>query len=341
MISLHQVNKYFHKPHYVKQYLRFVHNVKEPPKKILYPLHNRSLLKITGSEASLFLQGLITNDMRHFEESAKSVYAMFLNNKGKVLYDTLIHKWDDENSFILECDQKIAHLLEKHLKMFKLRRKVSIEDVNKQFRLWNIITPTDSMLNENVDTKSEVNIYKDPRLSDLGYRLIAAAPLSGSEIVASIGNDVAIEQSDDGYKYLRYKLGVSEGADDLPPGTSFPLEVNCDYLHGVSFHKGCYIGQEVTARVHHTGVVRKRIMPIKFTNVIEEDLEKDLKIIACENPKLSLGKLKGIVKNYGLGLLRIKEAIDYKILNVGHYSGEAVKPDWWPMEAPKEVPKTE
>ncbi|CAK1552280.1 unnamed protein product [Leptosia nina] len=169
--------------------------------------------------------------MRHFEEGSHSVYAMFLNNKGRVLFDTLIHKWDDEHSFMLECDSKIISSLEKHLKVFKLRRKVSIEDVNKNYKLWAFITPSDTVFDENVNPKNEVNMFKDPRLNDLGYRLISAPSLSEIHIASTLGKDVTID-SEDGYKYLRYKLGVSEGSEDLPPGTSFPLEVNCDYLHG-------------------------------------------------------------------------------------------------------------
>ncbi|CAH2250893.1 putative transferase CAF17 homolog, mitochondrial [Pararge aegeria] len=332
----YQVNRILYKPHIINKFLRNVHTETTSSSNILYPLKSRGLLKVTGDDASVFLQGLITNDMNHFEEGTKSMYAMFLNNKGRVLYDTLIHKWNKEESFLIECDRKLVNVLQKHLKLYKLKRKVNIEDVNDEYLLY-------ALKSTNVkDVSNEkINVYKDPRLTELGYRVISSVDVKDSDVAQTVGNDVVTESNEDGYKYLRYKLGVSEGADDLPPGTSFPLEANCDYLHGVSFHKGCYIGQELTARVHHTGVVRKRIMPLKFNETISNNIERDSVISASSNPKSNLGKLKGVVNNYGLGLLRIKEALDAKILSVANYSAEAQKPAWWPIEAPKELLKSE
>ncbi|XP_047537233.1 putative transferase CAF17 homolog, mitochondrial [Vanessa atalanta] len=331
-----QVNRILNKRYVINKFSRNVHN--EMPTKVLYPLKSRALLKISGQESSSFLQGLITNDMRHFEEGAKSMYAMFLNTKGRVMYDTLIHKWDNDESFLIECDKKLVNVLQKHLKIFKLKRKINIEDVDKSFIMWALIHPETDKIH---DSTSNVNIYKDPRLADLGFRIISTVRTKESQIVEIFGKDIVVKDCEEGYKYLRYKLGVSEGADELPPGTCFPLEVNCDYLHGVSFHKGCYIGQELTARVHHTGVVRKRIMPLKFNQSISEIIEKDSVISASNKPKSNLGKLKGVMDDYGIGLIRIKEALDAKVLMVSKYQAEVLKPSWWPIEAPKEIIKSE
>ncbi|XP_050354206.1 putative transferase CAF17 homolog, mitochondrial [Nymphalis io] len=331
-----QVKRILNNRYVIYQFLRNVHN--EAPAKVLYPLKSRALLKISGQESSSFLQGLITNDMKHFEEGAKSMYAMFLNNKGRVMYDTLIHKWDNEETFLIECDKKLVNLLQKHLKIFKLKRKIEIEDVDKSLIMWALILPDSDKI---PDSTSNVNIYKDPRLADLGFRIISSVATTDSQILEMFGKNIVAKDTEEGYKYLRYKLGVSEGAEELPPGACFPLEVNCDYLHGVSFHKGCYIGQEVTARVHHTGVVRKRIMPIKFNQSIHENIEKDSVISASDKPKSNLGKLKGVMDDYGIGLIRIKEALDAKVLMVSKYSAEVLKPSWWPIEAPKEIIKSE
>merc|ERR1712198_771277 len=73
------------------------------------------------------------------------------------------------------------------------------------------------------------------------------------------------------YKELRFRLGVGECPSELQSGKALPLESNVDYLHGVSFHKGCYIGQELTARTHHTGVIRKRIMPLILSTPISSE----------------------------------------------------------------------
>lgn len=98
--------------------------------------------------------------------------------------------------------------------------------------------------------------FGDPRLNELGWRIFV--PKNNSSLFPP--KDIAIS-TESSYTKLRYALGVAEGARELPSAACFPLESNGDYLHGVSFHKGCYLGQELTARTHHTGVVRKRIMP--------------------------------------------------------------------------------
>ncbi|XP_026760581.2 putative transferase CAF17 homolog, mitochondrial [Galleria mellonella] len=332
MISFQKVNNLFFKTQFKKRFFRHVHS--EQKLRVLYPLESKKILKINGKDAPVFLQGLITNDMRHFEEGAKSMYAMFLNNKGRVLYDTLIHKWNDD-AFMIECDKIVLSMLQRHLRIYKLKRLVNIEDVSDQFRLWAFISSNEKV-DTKIDYKDEIDIYKDPRLSNLGYRVLSSISIKEPQIADIFGNDVTVDKNEIGYKYLRHRLGVSEGAEDLPPGTCFPLEVNCDYLHGVSFHKGCYIGQELTARVHHTGVVRKRIMPLKFHEKISENLEKDTVISVSGQTKSNIGKLKSYSQDYGLGLVRIKEALDAKALSVGKHTAEVIKPIWWPIEAPKE-----
>lgn len=98
----------------------------------------------------------------------------------------------------------------------------------------------------------------DPRLNELGWRIFVPREKSNS----FSPKDIAIS-TESSYTKLRYALGVAEGVKELPSAACFPLESNGDYLHGISFHKGCYLGQELTARTHHTGVVRKRIMPFR------------------------------------------------------------------------------
>lgn len=331
---MYKVNS-FHIPQYLaKRYFSKVYQQK--PLKLLYPLESRRLIKVSGHDAPVFLQGLITNDMQHFEEGASSMYAMFLNNKGRVLYDTLIHKWEGSDSFLLECDKNVYSSLQRHLKIYKLKRNIEIADGTEDLRLFALITPTEIELDKTIHPKRNVNIYKDPRLAALGHRLIASPTVDHAYIQSLLGDNTVIANDETGYKYLRFKLGVSEGAHDLPAGVCFPLEANCDYLHGVSFHKGCYIGQEVTARVHHTGVVRKRIMPIQFTDVIQETIENDSVITVNDEKNSKIGKFKSWVNDYGLGIVRVKEALEAKSLSVGQHTVKVIKPDWWPFEAPKD-----
>lgn len=322
-------------------------------------LDNRGLLRVSGGEASMFIQGLITNDMRHIEEGAPSMYTMFLNTKGRVMYDTIIYKSREENVFLIECDKSASSQLLKHLKMFRVRRKIDIQNIENELKVWVIFDPQLADSSENMvhvenkpaapdDSNSTNNeiltqlrsrkdliVCRDPRLSALGIRVLVP---SGEDISLE-GNkdDSSYQKYKSCYRAFRFKLGIGEGVNDLPPGNCFPLEANGDYLHGVSFHKGCYIGQELTARTHHTGVVRKRLMPLFFHSVPQTELEMNAPIQPPSGVnKVSFGKLRGVEHDIGLALLRVNEALDVSELKISDVTAETRKPSWWPQEAPKE-----
>ncbi|XP_069671694.1 putative transferase CAF17 homolog, mitochondrial [Periplaneta americana] len=322
-------------------------------------LDSRGILRVSGEEASVFIQGLITNDMRHIEEGAPSMYTMFLNTKGRVMYDAIIYKSKEQNVFLIECDKSASPQLLKHLKMYRVRRKIDIKNIDDELKVWVIFDPQLADYNENeIDGNKPVNlsgvsdstnteimthlgnrndliVCRDPRLSVLGVRVLAP---SGEDISLIDGKDDSSHQKYKScYRAFRFKLGIGEGVNDLPPGNCFPLEANGDYLHGVSFHKGCYIGQELTARTHHTGVVRKRLMPLFFHSVSQTELEMNASIQPLSGSnKVSLGKLRGVEHNIGLALLRVTEALDVSKLKISDVTAETRKPSWWPQEAPKE-----
>jgi len=117
----------------------------------------------------------------------------------------------------------------------------------------------------------------------------------------------------------------------MPPGAVFPLEANGDYMNGISFHKGCYVGQELTARTHHTGVVRKRLMPLKFDGDASS-IRINTKILDERgNP---VGKFRRGINKYGIGLLYVELAMAAKSLLLQPDGGQAIpcqteKPSWW------------
>ncbi|KAF2901386.1 hypothetical protein ILUMI_04797 [Ignelater luminosus] len=333
-----------------------------PPTNILEHLKERSLLRVSGSEASDFLQGLITNDIHHLEHGVGSMYTMFLNTKGRVMYDSIIYRTSEDNSFLIECDKQVLGTLQKHLKMYKVKRKIDVTSLENEFNVYALFNPgkvirndkskNDSSsqkldglivpctsLKENLSETSntckiyrDLLIYRDPRTVNLGTRIIAPVTSDIQKQISeifSISDKPTIEHT---YRWFRYNLGVGEGINDLPPGNCFPLEANCDYLHGVSFHKGCYIGQELTARTHHTGVVRKRLMPLHFSKIVTKLPNENT--IMHEN--VNLGKIRGVEGNVGLGLLRIAKALEFKEITVGDGIAITEKPSWWPLEAPKE-----
>ncbi|XP_026315172.1 putative transferase CAF17 homolog, mitochondrial [Hyposmocoma kahamanoa] len=330
-----QVNRLFAQTCIVRGILQ--HSRNEFCSTALVQLRSKKLLKVSGADASDFLQGLITNDMGHFNDGAKCMYAMFLNNKGRVLYDSLIYKWD-ENSFLLECQRSVFDSLLRHLSLYKLKRNILFDDASAGYDVWTLISTVNTPLPEiTFDPKSHINLFADPRLKELGCRLITINSLDAATLTELFGKNVILKD-EDVYRYARYKLGVGEGPDELPPGACFPLEVNCDYLHGVSFHKGCYVGQELTARIHHTGVVRKRLMPLRFIEQIGvlENIDKEEAIVPARNSKGKIGVLRGFVQDFGIGLLRIKDAIEAGTVKMSNYTAEVIKPSWWPVEAPKE-----
>ena len=289
---------------------------------------SRSLIRCSGAktETSQFLQGMVTNDLNHLSSKSSCIYALFLNKAGRVLYDSIIYKTsapeDDRESFLIECDASVANTLAKHLKLYRVRRKIDIT-VSDEHDLWCL-----QGSKEAVNPTPECSVFTDPRLKEIGLRLI----LLKNQSIKQILSDVQ-EGSIEDYTAHRYKLGICEGVIDLPPEKCFPLESNCDYMHGVSFHKGCYIGQELTARTHHTGVVRKRLMPLFFENPINLKLDEPIEVKNEENN--AMGKVRNVIGQTGLGLLRIDKVLAAKQLTLIENRLRTERPFWWPVEADK------
>ena len=131
------------------------------------------------------------------------------------------------------------------------------------------------------------------------------------------------------YQVLRYQQGIPEGSLEIPLGKCTPLEYNIEYMHGVSFHKGCYIGQELTARTHHTGVIRKRIMPLTLSSSVQIGAE-----VVNEKGK-KVGVVKGQRMNNAIGLMRLQDIMNKENLSIGGETVEVHIPEWWPKSAPK------
>lgn len=295
----------------------------------------RSLVRLSGNEVHTFLQGLITNDINHVKPASPndSMFTMFLNKQGRVICDAIIYKCkNDEQTVFIECDRLIDEQLMQHLKLFRVRKKISIETINDELCVWSSFD-ADHMnvkqIKENL-TKFDDKIITslDPRLKKLGMRLIAPSDYK-IENFQNTNQNIECLPSTDQYNYTehRYAVGISEGTIEIATLKCFPFEANCDYLHGISFHKGCYLGQEFTARTYHTGVIRKRLMPIILESVV--DFEYDAKIMN-ENNKM-IGKLKGCRNKHAIGVLNVDEALKSN-LKIGTINVTTHRPDWWPKQ---------
>ncbi|XP_050438125.1 putative transferase CAF17 homolog, mitochondrial isoform X1 [Adelges cooleyi] len=296
------------------QYMRFFSTSSYKPK--LELLSHRCLLKMKGQGLLDYCQRLMTNDIFRLN-TEKCLYTTLLNSKGRVMYDCLLYKVEDH--LLIECDKVAASSLCKHLKTYALRKKIEI-DIVDDASIWVLFSPSPVNVVDN-----STSVFDDPRLPILGQRIL-------SDNISHIKEQIVLDEGENkcSYKKWRYSNGVAEGVE-LLSSQSFPLEMNCDYLNGISFHKGCYIGQELTARTHHTGVIRKRIMPIIFDKEIPSALELNADIYDKDNPdaKRPLGKLRGLCDNVGIANLRIDECLKAKNLVVGGYSFKTFIPNWW------------
>jgi folate-binding protein YgfZ len=234
-------------------------------------LTDRAVIAVEGPEARPFLQGLITNDVDALTPDS-AIYAALLTPQGKILFDFLVS--DAGSTLLLDCVAKSRDELLKRLSMYKLRAKVDV-------------VPRD-----------DLGVYigeglSDPRLETLGDRVVRAR-----------GMFEATPGTED-YHQRRLDHGVPEG-DDFGPGRMFALDADLDELQAISFEKGCYVGQELTARMKHRGTDRKRLLAIATTD--GQPLPGcDIGVAAGIR---ELGAITSVYGNRGFALLRLDRLVE-------------------------------
>jgi tRNA-modifying protein YgfZ len=194
-------------------------------------LDDRTVFEVSGPDAKSFLQGLITNDIGRLE-SDTPLYSALLTPQGKILFDFLL--FADGETVLVDCAAVAREVLQKRLSMYRLRAKVDLR------------ARDDLSIHVSLGSGATMGA-PDPRLSRLGRRWIAARDSSAADAET--------------YTSHRLDLGVPEGAD-FGQDKIFALDGDLDELNAVSFDKGCYVGQELTARMKHRGTARKRLLPI-------------------------------------------------------------------------------
>tara|TARA_B110000971_G_C20037304_1_gene515145 strand:+ start:5024 stop:5857 length:834 start_codon:yes stop_codon:yes gene_type:complete len=206
-------------------------------------LTDRQVLQISGPERVDFLQNLVTQNVANLREGA-CVMAALLTPQGKLLHDFLI--FAESDCFYLDCDASQADGLFKKLSMYKLRADVSLSQTPlRVFSLWQ---------EDGFACPPTADFVEDPRHEGLGLRALVGAELAVSLPHASL----------EAWHANRIRLGIAQGPLDMVPGTVFPLDYGLAQIHGVDFQKGCFIGQEVTSRVHRKGNLKKKIHAVQF-----------------------------------------------------------------------------
>jgi tRNA-modifying protein YgfZ len=256
-------------------------------------LPDRGVVKVSGSDARDFLNGLVTTDVTLLRPGLGRFGAL-LTPQGKITADFLITEAPSGHGggFLIDCPRALAQALADKLGFYKLRAKVSVENLSDSF---GVLAAWDG------DPALEPDLaFADPRNAALGWRILVpealaqkAADLVGAEMVDSSAYDAH-----------RVAAGVPRGGLDFIYGDAFPHETNMDRLHGVDFDKGCYVGQEVVSRMQHRGTARTRTVRIVLDGAAPEP---GAAILAGDKPVGTMGSAAG---QHGLALIRIDRAAD-------------------------------
>ncbi|CAG5128186.1 unnamed protein product [Candidula unifasciata] len=305
-----------------------LHMTKRWETQSLCHLKSRGVVQLSGKDTPEFLQGLVTNNVKLLAENSPSVqYCMMLNVQGRVLYDLFVYNvmsaGMDPVTFHLDVDVSAVGDLIQIFKKYKLRKKVDISDVSDTYRIWSQFDTSEETTAKDSSSQNTTDTFRfeDPRVPTFADRIITAQDSLES------GGDKLTEED---YRKHRYQWGIPEGISDLPSGKCLPLESNLDFMNGVNFQKGCYIGQELTARTFHTGVIRKRIVPVSLGKL--EPVEPDTTVTIHEKSK-NAGKLRNSQGKFGICLLRlehIEEDLEIVSKNGVVVPLKAHIPKWWP-----------
>ncbi|KAG2330547.1 hypothetical protein Bca4012_019868 [Brassica carinata] len=299
--------------------------------------------------------------------STPPMYAALLTPQGRFLYDFFLYsptrpdeKLDRTGSgpgldtgrdgsveLFADVDVSVLDELLETLKKYRLRSKVDIENVAQEFSCWqrygrNLTGSSSVGWGGGVDRAGESTAsgnkygwqwYEDPRLDCLGYRSIfpsdATPPL------------VEADKETDESNYLLWRLehGVAEGSAEIPKGEAIPLEYNFVGLNAISFDKGCYVGQELIARTHHRGVIRKRLVPLRFIDSngkeVNQKIAAGAEVVESGSGK-KLGTVSTALVSRGMGVMRVEEAFkasaELSVSGSEEVKVEAIRPRWWPAE---------
>ncbi len=262
-------------------------------------LEDRGLLSVAGGDARGFLQGLVSNDIEK-TSPARAVHAAFLTPQGKYLHDFFIVQMD--GALLLDCEGGRLDDLERRLSMYKLRADVDLSERTADFAVAALFggnAANSAGLPPEAGSAAPFLAgiaYVDPRLAAAGARAVVPAE-GAAEALATAGLAAAGPQD---YDAWRLGLGLPDGSRDLTVEKALLLENGFDEMGSVDWDKGCYLGQELTARTNYRGLIKKRLVPVAVEGPLPEP----------ETPLVFDGKEAGEMKSgrgdRGLALIRLE-----------------------------------
>ena len=283
-------------------------------------LETRALLSLSGEDVIPFLQGVVTNDVEPLMDG-RSVFAALLTPQGKYLHDFILVRSGE--LILLDTRKERIDDLKRRLSMYRLRAKVDIRDVTEDMAVFALLGDDAfeaASLDGDAGLACERNdgvVTIDPRLRALGLRAILPRAL-GAALLTDIGFTPASSKEYDAHR-------IAEGvAETLQAEAIYPLEAGFDELNGVSFTKGCYVGQEVTARMKTRKLVRKRILPMTI------DQGSPCGSVTLQGA--AVGEMIESTEGAGLALVRLEDADRILAADDALSCGEsrllATRPDW-------------
>lgn len=254
-------------------------------------LPNRGFLRLSGPDRLTFLQGLVSNDVNE-AAPGHAVYACLLTPQGKFLHDFFLIA--DGESLLIECEADRRSDLAQRLKAYKLRSKIEIAEAD--YAVYAVLGT--------VPTIADAIVYPDPRIVALGSRTVLPANTNDSAFgMPALPFDT--------YDRLRIAQAVPDGSRDMEAGKAILLENNIDLLNGVAWDKGCYTGQELTARTHYRGLIKKRLVPIRIAGPVP----------ATGTPLLEngteVGEMRAAAGDIGLALIRLERLRQPGAIDIG------------------------
>jgi folate-binding protein YgfZ len=290
-------------------------------------LSDRGLLAVGGGDRLPFLQGLISNDIDKVGPE-RAIYAALLTPQGKVVHDFFALAEPGGARLLLDCERGRIADLERRLAVYRLRADVTLEDASEIHAVVALIgegaaeaAGLPPQAGRAVALDGGV-VFVDPRLAAAGAR--AVLPGHGAvEILDALG--FAGAEPDD---YDRWRLGhgLPDGSRDILVEKSLALECGFDELNGVDYDKGCYVGQELTARTHHRGKVRKRLVPVRIEG--EPPAPGAPVLLGDKNA----GEMRSAREGRGIALLRTERVAEAAQAGAFFTAGAArltaEKPDW-------------